>query len=63
MTALQRALQFIRDERGSELAEYALVMTAFTLISLAAIHLIGSTANQQVESDSNNFADSLANGY
>jgi Flp pilus assembly pilin Flp len=63
MTAQERAAIFLRDESGNELAEYALVMTAFTLISLAAVQLIGSTANQQVDGDSTRFSDSISNGF
>jgi len=63
MTTLERGLDFLRDECGSELAEYALVMTAFTLLGIAAVKLLGSTANAQVETDENSYTNSFVNGY
>lgn len=61
MITVERGIEFLRDDCGAELAEYALVLTAFTLLSMAAVHVIGTTANQNVEADSTNFSSSLSN--
>jgi len=63
MIALKRASEFLRDESGAELAEYALVMTAFTLIGLATIQLMGSTANNRVETDETNYSNAFIAGF
>jgi Flp pilus assembly pilin Flp len=63
MMTLERGIRFLRDESGSELAEYALVMTAFTLLSIAAVKLLGTTANARVETDETNYTNSFVNGY
>jgi len=59
----ERGLHFLRDDSGSELAEYALVMTAFTVIALVAINVLGKTGNAQVESDETSYSNAFVAGY
>jgi hypothetical protein len=59
----KRGADFVCDDSGSELAEYALVMTAFTLIALVAVNVLGKTGNAQVESDETNYTNAFVAGY
>jgi len=63
MIARARATAFFLDDSGSELAEYALVLTAFTLIAIVAVQALGTTGNAQVESDETNYANAFVAGY
>lgn len=54
---------FLFDESGSELAEYALVMTAFTVIALVAVNVLGNTGNAEVESDETSYSNAFVVGY
>jgi Flp pilus assembly pilin Flp len=63
MILAERGLDFLRDESGAELAEYALVLTAFTLISILTVHFLGVTANARVETDETNYGNAFVNGY
>jgi Flp pilus assembly pilin Flp len=63
MIALQRGIDFLRDDSGSELAEYALVLSAFTIIALVAVNVLGKTGNAQVENDETNYTNAFVAGY
>jgi Flp pilus assembly pilin Flp len=60
---ITRASKFWHDQGGSELAEYALVLTCFALVSILAMHLIDTKANAVVESNETSYTNSLVNGY
>ena len=63
MRTLACANSFWRDETGSELAEYALVLTCFALVSILAMQLIDTKANAVVETNETSYTNSLVNGY
>jgi Flp pilus assembly pilin Flp len=63
MIALERGIDFLLDDSGSELAEYALVLTAFTLIAMAAVDVLGQTGNAQVENDETSYSNAFVAGY
>ena len=54
---------FVRDDRGSEILEYALVLSLFALICIVTINLMGVSANKSVETNQTNFTNSFVNGY
>ncbi len=62
-TVLGRGIEFLRDDSGSELVEYALVLTLFTLISLVTVQAMAVTGNAQVENDTTNYTNAFVNGY
>ncbi len=55
--------EFLLDDRGSELAEYALVLSVFAVASILTVQLIASTANSRVETDETNYSGAFVNGY
>jgi len=58
-----RKLQaFLRDDAGSELAEFALVLSLFSVVALIELQRISQTANTQVGNNENTFSTSLVNG-
>ena len=63
MRTLACAISFLRDDSGSELVEYAVVLVCFALASILAMHLIGTRANAVVESDETSYTNALINGY
>jgi Flp pilus assembly pilin Flp len=52
-----------RDESGSEIVEFALVLTFFALVAITALVAIPTIATTQTNTNDNNFSQSLANGY
>jgi Flp pilus assembly pilin Flp len=58
-----RGFAFLLDDSGSELAEYALVLSAFTVIAVLAVRVLGTTGNAQVESDENSYTNAFVTGY
>jgi Flp pilus assembly protein TadG len=54
---------FFRDDRGSEVVEYALVLSVFALLSLVSMQAIAETANARVQTDQNSYAGAFVNGY
>jgi len=63
MINILSGIEFLRDERGSELAEYALVLSVFALASIITVQLMSSTANARVETDETNYTGAFVNGY
>lgn len=63
MTLLGRGVAFLRDDCGSELTEYALVLSVFALIGLVAAQVLAATANTAVETDQTNYTNAFVNGY
>ncbi len=53
----------LRDDCGSELTEYALVLSVFALVGLVAAQLLAVTANTAVETDQTNYTNAFVNGY
>jgi Flp pilus assembly pilin Flp len=63
VTIITNVSELWRDETGSELAEYALVLTCFALVSILAMQLIDTKANAVVETNETSYTNSLVNGY
>jgi Flp pilus assembly pilin Flp len=59
----RRGAGFARDDRGSEILEYALVISLFALVCMVTINLMGVTANKRVETDQTNYTNAFVNGY
>jgi len=59
----RRQGRFVRDESGSELLEYALVLSLFALICMLTVNLMGVKANNNVEIDQTNYTNAFVNGY
>ncbi len=64
--AMQRGSHTIvrlwRDQDASVMAEYALVLTLFSLASIVAVTLVGQKANAAVDIDESNFSHSMVVG-
>jgi Flp pilus assembly pilin Flp len=56
-------MAFFRDEAGSELIEYAIVLSCFAIVGIFAMHLLATNANASVEKDETNYTNALVNGY
>jgi Flp pilus assembly pilin Flp len=52
----------LADECGSEIAEYALVLALFSIVAILGVETLSLVANNNVESDSTNFSNSMAVG-
>ncbi len=63
MTTVGRGIALLRDDCGSELTEYALVLSVFALLGLVAAQVLAVTANTQVETDQTNYTNAFVNGY
>jgi Flp pilus assembly pilin Flp len=63
MITLARGIEFFRDDGGSELAEYALVLSLFAVVSLVAAQAMATKANARVETDETNYTNAFVNGY
>jgi Flp pilus assembly pilin Flp len=50
-----------RDEGGSVMAEFALVLTFFSLVAWGAFTTVGATANTQLTQTQTNFGDVTTN--
>jgi Flp pilus assembly pilin Flp len=53
---------FLRNDAGSELMEFALVLSLFSVVALLELQRISQTANYQVGNNQNAFSTSLVNG-
>ena len=45
MSTREKVVQFCRDERGQDIAEYAVMLAVILVIVVGTIRLIGSNAN------------------
>ncbi len=54
-------IAFLRDEGGQELAEFALVLSAFSIIAMVAFALIASVANGQMNTQQNSLNNAAVN--
>jgi Flp pilus assembly pilin Flp len=64
MLIVTRMIDLWRDEAGgSELTEYAIVLTCFALASVLAMQLLDTKANTVVEKNETTYTNSLVNGY
>jgi uncharacterized membrane protein len=63
LTTVGRGIALLRDDCGSELTEYALVLSVFALLGLVAAQVLAVTANTQVETDQTNYTNAFVNGY
>jgi Flp pilus assembly pilin Flp len=57
------ATRLWRDESGSEIVEFALALAFLAVVAIAALVAIPTIATTQVNTNDNNFSQSLANGY
>jgi len=53
-----RFREFLRDDAGAEVVEFAIILASFTIITLAAVSYLDLQAQLGVNNDSN----SLSNG-
>jgi len=49
--------EFLLDDEGATMVEFALVMALFTMASLAAVFAIGGTADTQLSGTTQSFQD------
>jgi Flp pilus assembly pilin Flp len=62
MTFIGRGIDFCRDESGSELTEYALVLSVFALVSIITVQVMASTGNARVDTDETNYTNAFVVG-
>jgi Flp pilus assembly pilin Flp len=62
MTIPWQGTEFLRDDGGSELVEYALVLSVFALASIATVQLIATTGNARVDNDETNYTNAFVVG-
>jgi len=62
MTIPWRGADFLRNDDGSELTEYALVLSLFAVASIVTVQLLASTGNARVESDETNYTNAFVVG-
>jgi len=53
-----RLRDFLIDDAGAEVVEFAIVLATFTIITMSAVSVLGQTAANSVNNDSN----ALTNG-
>jgi Flp pilus assembly pilin Flp len=53
-----RFREFLIDDAGAEIVEFAIILASFTIITLSAVSYLGATASSRVGTDSY----SLSNG-
>lgn len=58
----ERFVDLWRDEDASVIAEYALVFTFFTIVSVVALTAVSQTANNEVDINESNFSNSMVVG-
>ncbi len=54
-------IAFLKDEGGQELAEFAIVLSAFSIIAMVAFALISSVANGQMNTQQNSLNNAAVN--
>jgi Flp pilus assembly pilin Flp len=59
----ETAVRLFHDESGSEIVEFALVLTFFAVVAITALVAIPTIATTQTNTNDNNFSQSFANGY
>jgi hypothetical protein len=52
---------FLRDESGQELAEFALVLTAFSILAMGAFAIISAIASGQMNAQQSSLDNSAVN--
>jgi Flp pilus assembly pilin Flp len=53
-----RLREFLYDDAGAEIVEFAIILASFTLIAMSAVSFLGTTANTNIGNDTY----SLSNG-
>jgi Flp pilus assembly pilin Flp len=53
-----RLREFVNDDSGAEIIEFAIILASFTIIALSAVSFMGTTANTNIGQDTY----SLSNG-
>jgi Flp pilus assembly pilin Flp len=53
-----RLREFLIDDAGAEIVEFAIILASFTIITMSALSVLGATASNSVSNDSG----SLSNG-
>ncbi|HMD01877.1 MAG TPA: hypothetical protein VKG44_02815 [Candidatus Baltobacteraceae bacterium] len=54
-------LTFLKDESGQELAEFALILSAFSVIAMVSFAFLASTANLQMNAQQNSVNNAAVN--
>ena len=52
---------FLKDDGGQELAEFALVLSAFSIIAMVSFALIAAVANGQINMSQSNLSNAAVN--
>jgi Flp pilus assembly pilin Flp len=53
-----RLREFLNDDAGAEIVEFAIILASFTIIAMSAVSFMGTTANSNIGNDTY----SLSNG-
>ena len=54
-------IAFLRDESGQELAEFAIVLSAFSILAMGAFALISALASGQLNAQQNSLNNAAVN--
>ena len=54
-------IAFLRDEGGQELAEFAIILSAFSIIAMAAFAFLATAANGQMNTQQNSLNNAAVN--
>lgn len=53
--------EFIFDDSGAEVVEFAIILASFTIITLTAVSYLGAAANSNVGNDSQGLTNGALN--
>ena len=53
--------RFLIDDSGAEIAEFAIILASFTIITMSAVSVLGQTAANSVSGDSNSLSAGALN--
>jgi hypothetical protein len=56
-----RFREFLIDDAGAEIVEFAIVLATFTVITMSAISILGSAASAGINADQNSLSNGAVN--
>ncbi len=56
-----RFRDFLIDESGAEIVEFAIILASFTIITMTAVAYLGTSANNNVGNDSQGLSNGALN--